>query len=184
MDERTEQLINRKLDGELTDAEALDLDKRLIKSPEARALLAELERNDALACRALRDALATGGCEWAEAHALPAQSKARRWSWSRAIMAVAACTALVVGLSELVRERGPQTQDSGGVSRMLVEAPAPSVPAGENWTMDTPLPADLLDSSLAGPRHVFGVVDDETESVYLLEIRQPPLKVVPVSVTY
>ena len=41
MDERTEQLINRRLDGEITEEESLELDKRLIRSPEARAYLEE-----------------------------------------------------------------------------------------------------------------------------------------------
>ena len=46
-DERTERLITRKLDGELTEAESLELDKALVRSPEARSLLEDYERTDA-----------------------------------------------------------------------------------------------------------------------------------------
>ena len=44
IDERTELLINRRLDGELGEDEALELNKRLIRSPEARRLLEEYSR--------------------------------------------------------------------------------------------------------------------------------------------
>jgi len=56
IDERTEQLVTRKLDGELTGAESHELNKLLIRSPQARALMEEYERADALAGEALRAA--------------------------------------------------------------------------------------------------------------------------------
>jgi len=43
---------------------------------------------------------------------------------------------------------------------------------------------ELLDSAKANPHRVIGVIDEETRSVYLLEVEQPPLRVTPVSVTY
>ena len=45
IDERLERLINRKLDGELSEAESLELDKLLIRSPEGRAMLEEQGSN-------------------------------------------------------------------------------------------------------------------------------------------
>jgi len=58
LDERTERLINRRLDGEITEEESLELDKQLIRSPEARAYLEDLQRQDVLAGQALRATLA------------------------------------------------------------------------------------------------------------------------------
>ncbi len=190
MDERTEQLMNRKLDGELTEAEALDLDKQLIKSPQARALLAELEQNDAVAGRVLRDALAGKGTEWTTAHPLPAQHMARRWSWNRWIIAAAACTALAAGLAHMAIEPGSQGPNPDRQPGMWVEGPrneygmAPSLATDDNRTMDAWLRMELLDSAKANPDRLIGVIDEETRSVYLLEVEQPPLRVMPVGVTY
>ena len=60
LDERLERLISRKLDGELTEAESLELDKLLIRSPEGRAILEEQEQLDLLASESLRTALGGG----------------------------------------------------------------------------------------------------------------------------
>ena len=46
---KIERLIVRKLDGELTDGESLVLDRELLRHPEARAMLEDYTRIDALA---------------------------------------------------------------------------------------------------------------------------------------
>src|SRR5689334_19423082 len=53
IDERTEQLINRRLDGELLPGEQLELDKCLIRCPEARAMLEDYQCFDVLARESL-----------------------------------------------------------------------------------------------------------------------------------
>lgn len=190
MDERTEQLMNRKLDGELTEAEALDLDKQLIKSPEVRALLAELEQNDAVAGRVLRDTLAGKDTDWTTAQPLPAQHTARRWSWNRWLIAAAACAALAAGLARVAIWPGSQGPNPDKQPSMWVEGPrsesgtAPSLAADDTRTRDAWSHMELLDSAKANPHRVIGVIDEETRSVYLLEVEQPPLRVTPVSVTY
>jgi len=57
VDKDIERLIVRRLDGVLTEDEALQLDRALIRNPEARALLEDYRRVDALASAALADAL-------------------------------------------------------------------------------------------------------------------------------
>ncbi len=54
LDEKIERLINRKLDGELTYDERLELDRALIRSPEHRRMLEELQRIDALCGESIR----------------------------------------------------------------------------------------------------------------------------------
>ena len=75
IDERTERLINRKLDGEITPDEELELNKILIRSPATRALLERSAGYDGLARAALREELGEyvpPGLEVVAAGALPA----------------------------------------------------------------------------------------------------------------
>ncbi len=57
VDERIERLIVRRLDGELTDDESLELDRELLRSPQARQLLGEYQEIDGAAADALTTAL-------------------------------------------------------------------------------------------------------------------------------
>ncbi len=52
-----ERLIVRRLDGALTEDEALQLDRELIRNPEARRLLEDYVRVDAVASAALREVM-------------------------------------------------------------------------------------------------------------------------------
>lgn len=57
IDERVERLINRRLDGALTEEEQLELNRELIRNPEANRLLEEYQQIDELACVAMMKAL-------------------------------------------------------------------------------------------------------------------------------
>jgi hypothetical protein len=57
IDERIERLIIRRLDGELNADEELELDRELLRSPEARRLLEEHEQIDSVAAAALADVI-------------------------------------------------------------------------------------------------------------------------------
>ncbi len=57
IDERIERLINRRLDGELTEEEQLELNRELIRNPQANRLLEEYQQIDDLACVAMMKAL-------------------------------------------------------------------------------------------------------------------------------
>lgn len=58
--ENIERLIVRKLDGELSEDEELELNRELIRDPEARRLMEEYARIDGLAAAALSEALGDG----------------------------------------------------------------------------------------------------------------------------
>ena len=103
VNERIELLIIRRLDGELTPADELELDRELIKSPEARTLLEEYRRIDAEAASALSEALAERVVPLSPAE--PIASSRPRAAYSRAWwllpLAVAAAAALVISFMGL-----------------------------------------------------------------------------------
>ena len=188
IDERTEQLITRKLDGELTEGESHDLNKLLIRSPQVRALMEEYERADALAGEALRAAFEREASPDDRAAQLaPAAASRRRWrAPPRGItMAAAAALAVIVG---------------GGLAHWLMppDMLTPSDPArvGPYQPPVVAGAAPVEDNSVTvvieGPRvrdqrvvrDVFGVFDEETQSVYLLEASRTRTNVVPVSANY
>jgi hypothetical protein len=72
--QRTERLIVRKLDGEISEDEELQLNRELIRDPEARRLMEEYERIDGLAAAALDAAL---GDEAFSAHAASMEAPLR-----------------------------------------------------------------------------------------------------------
>ncbi len=87
-DDHLERLINRKLDGELTEDESLELDKCLIRDPAARQSLEESERIDRLTAALLEEV-----CAVQDEVLLPATSRTvarRRMSWFGAFPAAAA----------------------------------------------------------------------------------------------
>lgn len=98
--EHIERLITRKLDGEITVDEALELDRELIRSPQARALFDECRRLDQLAAACIKSSvghrsddapvLVIGG----PAVKSPVGHRRHAWIWAAAAMA--ACLALVV----------------------------------------------------------------------------------------
>jgi hypothetical protein len=61
LEERIERLIVRKLDGMLTEDEELELDRILIRSPEARRVYEEYRRIDDLAAQSLASLFPEGG---------------------------------------------------------------------------------------------------------------------------
>lgn len=116
--EHIERLITRKLDGEITADESLELDRELIRSPRARALFDEYQRLDQLAGACIRSTI---GQRSADAPVLviggppaPATVAHRRHAWMWVAAAMAACLALVViwntpngpGLSGRVADNG------------------------------------------------------------------------------
>ena len=168
MDERTEQLINRRLDGEITEEESLELDKRLIRSPEARAYLEEQVRINALAGEALQAVIAPGDSQ-SHPHVESAAWPAREGLWRRCLRPVAAVAA-VIAVAALVasipygRSRQPAAtplvaDNDQGATRQAGQ-PVMTVPVDDNWSG---LPR-------AGRHEVIGVYDDATQSLYLLEM--------------
>jgi anti-sigma factor RsiW len=168
MDERTEQLISRRLDGEITEEESLELDKRLIRSPEARTYLEDQERINALAAESLRAALAPGDTP------LPRKLESADWParvglWRRYLRPATAVAAVIVVAALVASLPFGRSQPSAvmpltanndpGASRQTAP-PGITIPVDSNWSG---LPG-------AGRHEVIGVYDDDTQSLYLLEM--------------
>ena len=127
--ERIENLINRKLDGELTEEDRLELDRALIKSPEHRAMLELSERIDLMCAETIAEGVsanendAAGVLEMGASRLLPTSSRggaSRRRSWWWAMpAALAACVgwlAFSAILSPQPAGDGLQLVGSGPVS--------------------------------------------------------------------
>ena len=175
IDERTERLINRRLDGELSEAESLELDKRLIRSPEARQLFETYARNDLLAGEALRACTQTPP-------PTRQQVSCRRWfRWSIAPVGLGVAAA-VLAISFAHRPAGTN----------LASDPPPRPAAPITTLVATPQAADAELPLIEGPReethqlyrNVLGIYDQETQSVYVLELDQRARTVIPVAMNF
>jgi anti-sigma factor RsiW len=168
LDERTERLINRRLDGEITGQESLELDKLLIRNPEARAYLEDLQRQDVLAGRVLRATLDPDNAKSSPPLG-PDAWPARTFSWRRylrPVVAVAAAAALAFLVATFPTRRSqndvtpPTLADNGPAAPTGPSTPVVPVADGYGWP-----PRE---------RHeILGVFDEETQSLYLLEMNRP-----------
>jgi len=194
IDDRTEQLVNRKLDGELTEAESLELDKRLIRSPEARTLLEEYQRIDSLGAEAMGQALAdpqyslNSPKPWLKATFAPTH----RWGrYFRMVTAVAAIIVMAVVIKPFIPNQQitePMADPTVLKQDPPVVMPDQSAMAADSTRMEKLRPIEVIH----GPRQqrerilrdVFGVYDPQTDSVYFLEADQMQKTAVPVSAEY
>ncbi len=179
-DDLLERLISRKLDGELTRDESLELDKCLIRDPAARQSLEESQRIDHLT-----EALLDEVCAVRDEVLLPASGQIvarRRMRWFGAIpAAAAACVALffmwpmfssspksadpIVKWDDtewLLTENDPQT---------ALPDPTP-LESGARLASYSDRPAKLRPLREHGTRlDYYGVLDPETQKLYLLEVK-------------
>jgi anti-sigma factor RsiW len=164
--ERLEHLISRRIDGEIGEAEQHELNKLLIRSPEARRLAEVIERQDGLVRSALDDLLGKPlanplDCERAGALAGAPLARVRFWP-----MATAAVLALSIGTSLYLG-----VNPSGGVVARHTQAAGASIPVD-------PMMAgmQMLDGN-EGPRlerravshDVIAVLGEDGRTVYLFE---------------
>jgi anti-sigma factor RsiW len=117
IDRRIERLIIRRLDGELTDEERLELDPVLLASPEMRRLVEQYERIDAASAAALEAVVGDAADE--RVAFVPATGGRR---YSRAWWALPAAAAAALALIAVLVPRPPG--DSGTVITELGESPA------------------------------------------------------------
>lgn len=180
IDERTEQLINRKLDGELTDGESLELDKLLIRDPQARVMLEQLVRIDTQAGEVLR---AVTSASVAAASAVEVAAWApRRQHWWQSLGLVTAVAATIT-LTVLLSQRALLLEGQTPVSPQSVSAPqvvsASGAPRESEWNIQGPR-RETLDVD----RDVIGVWDRQSGSLYLIEANSTRSLVEPVKVNY
>lgn len=180
-DDRLERLISRRLDGEITQAEDLELNKMIIRSPEARRLSEDLQREDDLLGAALREALS------AEPAAMPSMRtrkpypyrvRVRRWPVSVAV--AAAIAAFVLGPSHLGLW-GP-AQDAASSPRAITSDPVRT--AGQAGAISSGPPV-AGDAGVPGyrrravDRNVLGVLGEDGKTLYLLEMNRTRTATVP-----
>ncbi len=158
-DERLEHLINRKLDQALTAEESYELDKRLIRDPQVRRQLEEMQQVDLWSAELL-NAVCHSGPPAAVAR-ISARPQGRRW-WrllAPAAAAVAAC--LILGIAWLGSGRG--LDGRAGITPPVMESP----PTDWMRLVDTGSPVRERGTVL----DYYGVLDDKEDALYLLEVK-------------
>lgn len=121
-DETIEDLIVRKLDGALSEDEALELDRLLIRSPEARHLYEEYQRQDAAAAKALAELFPPDEVTpvaVSSADRREARPRRRVWVGLSMVAALAACIA-VAALFRTSSPSGTEVARSGGEARNVL----------------------------------------------------------------
>jgi hypothetical protein len=114
---RVERLIVRKLDGELSEDEELQLNRELIRDPEARQLLEEYQRIDGVAAEALSRVLADESL-LVDAEALSGQSRtAPAQAYNRGRWLVPGAVAAALLALVLARFTPPSSPDSLDIAR-------------------------------------------------------------------
>ncbi len=184
IDERTEQLINRKLDGELSEEESLELNKLLIRDPRARALMEEYARMDEQAGQLIRAVVRQPVARIGPGEVSSWASGPRhQWWYSFGLVsAVAAAITLAVLLSQRAAMLGNETPSS--LQQMSLDSAQADTSAARPqldcaWNIDGPRRETLnLD------RDVIGVWDRESGSLYILEADSTQSLVEPVKVNY
>jgi hypothetical protein len=182
IDERTEQLINRKLDGELSDQESLELDKLLIRNPQVRALLEEYARMDEQAGEVIR-AVACEPVTRIGPQDVLSWTSAPRHQWWYSFGLVSGVAAAIT-LAVLLSQRTSTLRVSRPSSLQLSHTPSQDADplAGQLdyvWNVEGPRRETVnLD------RDVIGVWDGESGSLYLLEADSTRSFVEPVRVNY
>lgn len=170
-----ERLMVRSLDKELGEGEQLELDRRLIRDPQARRAKEELERIDELAAAALSDAIG-GGAVPVDPALLPARTEPTTTAgphrgWWLVPGAIAA------GLLALVLARAPyeSSPDSPAVAQNESQVPrhvvplhsATAGPAAEGLMRTVGTGGQRIRRNTG--REVFGVVGDDG-NIYWIEV--------------
>ncbi len=178
-DDHLERLINRKLDDELTEDESLELDKCLIRDPAARQCLEESEHIDHLTAALLEEV-----CAVQDEVLLPVTSRTvarRRTRWFGAIPAAAAACLALFFLWPLFSSPAPRSDDVGGEGFAQVPGDVELPPPAK--VSDQPKPDAMLAGYSGGPPKLqplrehgtrldyYGVLDPETQKLYLLEVK-------------
>ncbi len=180
-DDHVEHLISRKLDGELTDDESLDLDKFLIRDPAARQSLEESERIDCMTAALLDEV-----CAVPDEVLLPEvnQTSTRHpMRWFGAFPAAAAACVALFFMWPMFSPLPPDSDDPTADSR-VASAPVERDPfagavdpaprkTSARLASHPDQPAKLRPLREHSTRlNYYGVLDPETQKLYLLEVKR------------
>lgn len=176
--ERLEQLIGRKLDGELLADESLELDKYLIRDPAARKCLEDSQKIDALAATFLNEVCGEFD-ESSSSVQVAAARPRRRWAWvGRFSPAAAACLAMLFLWPVLFSDPADESDDGRQVLGPIADSPAARISsravhpltsarlAGNREPSEPPVPKWQTGRQV----DVYGVLDEATDKLYLLEV--------------
>lgn len=192
IDEHVELLITRYVDGEITADDWRTLEAELARNPAARRLVDEYQRLDAQSREALRHVCISPGTA-------VVATRTRRGVWlgsAAGLLAAAAVLALV--LRPFGSSRSPLDPDTNnaGVGQVadgwhsfvdepsLNRAPAwadRAVPVAHFVDYVDEVPVQPVRLKRRSTRDYISVMDEQTRSVYLLEVDNRAQKVVPVS---
>lgn len=174
VNEQLERRMIRSLDGALTEDEELELNRELIRNPEAHRLMAEYRAVDGLAAAALDrvvggEAPKLDGATWARA--VPAKRRAwqaRAWLWLAPGAIAAALLALIV----------PRPSLTGVGPAPIVRGPGASIPEGVVRSPFSGGQPDMMRSVRSTPaihrntgREIIGVVGDDG-NLYWIEVER------------
>ncbi len=161
-----ENLIVKRLDGELAEQDELTLDRELIRNPAAREMLESYERIDRLAADALHHAIGNGetqiNVQTIPQRAVANRATSHRWIWQLASGAIAAAI-----LAVLVARFTPSHSPS---KPTIAEGPRPEpIPQVIGSTPNLPGRENVMRNvGATGPkmwrdtgREMFGVVGDD-----------------------
>lgn len=183
MDERLEYLITRQLDGRISEAELLELNKAMIRSPAVHRLVNEYQANDALAAETLRDVFKPIASPVMPNLKAPLRSRWRTWTIVRPVFLAAAAVALAVmvrGLSWSWNVVPLQDHNTP----ILIATPGPADAESEPQPAT---PRNVLEPRYVHeymPRDFLAVMDEQARNIYLLEMERPRSNIVPVRMRY
>ena len=164
--EEIERVIVRRLDGELGEAESLELDRAILRDPEVRALWDEYRRLDALAGGALDGALGSevSPIDWQKVAATPVVQRLRplRPAWFFVPGAVAAA------LLALVIPRPTFEPAGNGVADRTPHAATPMQPMVPPSAANGVL-HNVGTSKRDADRELLGIVGDDG-NIYWIEV--------------
>ncbi len=175
---RLEQLIGRKLDGELLADESLELDKYLIRDPAARKCLEDSQKIDALAATFLNEVCGESGESFSGVQVAAVRPK-RRWAWvGRVSPAAAACLAMLFLWPVFFPDPADDSGDAGQVLQPITNSRSARISsrpvhpltsarlAGNREPSEPPVPRWQTGRQV----DVYGVLDEATDKLYLLEV--------------
>ena len=180
-DDHIERLISRKLDGALSDDDALELDKCLIRDPEARRSLDESRRIDGLTATYL-DEIAALGDDVSCLPLPPRRARGRSW-WFAVVPAVAAACLMLLLARPMFSHREPQGElvaQTDSETRVPNDSQTDVIAASDTSSAVRPRFADnprsrgnLIPLRELGTRvNYYGVLDEGTNNLYLLQVTQ------------
>jgi hypothetical protein len=187
IDERTEILINRKLDGELTQDQSLELDKLVIRNPEVRQLLEEYTRLDRQASETLWMVVNSASKSAAALEFAYPSSGRQRWTLPLGFLSgLAAALVLAVALSHHTARipglpNGPHGETIAGLDGFGPPAARPRNEGNIDMVAALEGPRCETDSI---DRDVIGLFDQQSQSLYVLEVDSARSLVEPVRANY